>query len=122
MFYKELLERQRSMYRAGVQQAQEVIRKYLPDELETTLTANNCWRLPYRFTKPSETVIVSELPPSYDKLDIFSWFQHLKVENEVAMENLLVENTEEEFVGQPSQLDEVDDVQEMTVTKRMNWS
>ena len=32
-------------------------------------------------------------------------------------ENLLIENEEDEFVGQPSQLDEVDDEQQMTVDK-----
>ena len=33
------------------------------------------------------------------------------------MENILVVGAEEEFVGQPSQLDEVDDKQKMTVAK-----
>lgn len=108
--YKEFLERQRSMHRAGVQQAQDFIRKYLPDEFETTLTVNGCWRLPYRFTKPAETVIVSDQPPSYDKLEVFLDINTPNsVENEVVMANLLAESEEEEFVRQPSQLDEVDD-------------
>lgn len=42
--YKECLERQRSMHRAGVKQAQDFIRRYLPDEFETTLTVNGCWK------------------------------------------------------------------------------
>lgn len=108
--YKEFLERQRSMHRAGVQQAQDFIRKYLPDEFETTLTVNGCWKLPYRFTKPAETVIVSDQPPSYDKLEVFLDINTPNsVENEVVMANLLAESEEEEFVRQPSQLDEVDD-------------
>ena len=116
--YKEFLERQRSMHIAGVKQAQDFIRKYLPDEFETTLTVNGCWKMPYRFTKPAETIIVSDQPPSYDKLDVFLDINTPNsVENEVVMENLLIENEEDEFVGQPSQLDEVHDEQQMTVDK-----
>lgn len=58
--YREFLERQRSMHRAGVKQAQDFIRRYLPDEFETTLTVNGCWKMPYRFNKPAETIIVSD--------------------------------------------------------------
>ena len=59
------------MHRAGVKQAQEFIRKYLPDEFENTLTVNGYWKMPYTFTKPAETIIVSDQPPSYDKLEVF---------------------------------------------------
>ena len=116
--YREFLERQRSMHRAGVKQAQEFIRKYLPDEFETTLTVNGYWKMPYTFTKPAETIIVSDQPPSYDKLEVFLDVNTTNsVENEVVIENLLIENEEDEFVGQPSQLDEVDDEQQMTSAK-----
>lgn len=116
--YKEFLERQRSMHRAGVKQAQDVIRKFLPDEFETTLTVNGCWTMPYRFTKPAEIVIVSDQPPSYDKLEVFLDINTPNsVENEVVMESLLIENEEDEFMRQPSQLDEVDDEQQMTADK-----
>lgn len=107
------------MHRAGVKQAQDVIRrKYLPDEFETTLTVNSCWTMPYRFTKPAEIVIVSDQPPSYDKLEVFLDVNTPNsVDNEVVMENLLIENEEDEFLRQPSQLDEVDDEQQMTADK-----
>ena len=59
------------MHRAGVKQAQDFIRKYLPDEFETTLTVNGCWKMPYRFTKPIGTIIVSDQPPSHNKLEVF---------------------------------------------------
>ena len=116
--YREFLERQRSMHRAGVKQAQDFIRKYLPDEFETTLTVNGYWEMPYTFTKPADTIIVSDQPPSYDKLEVFLDVNTTNsVENEVVTENLLIENEEDEFVGQPSQLDEVDDEQQMTPAK-----
>ena len=116
--YREFLERQRSMHRAGVKQAQDFIRKYLPDEFETTLTVNGYWEMPYTFTKPADIIIVSDQPPSYDKLEVFLDVNTTNsVENEVVTENLLIENEEDEFVGQPSQLDEVDDEQQMTPAK-----
>lgn len=116
--YREFLERQRSMHRAGVKQAQDFIRKYLPNEFETTLTVNGYWEMPYTFTKPADTIIVSDQPPSYDKLEVFLDVNTTNsVENEVVTENLLIENEEDEFVGQPSQLDEVDDEQQMTPAK-----
>ena len=78
------------MHRAGVKQARDVIRKYLPDEFETTLTVNGCWKVPYRFTKPAETVTVSDQPPSYDKLDVFLDINTPNnVDSEVVMENYL---------------------------------
>ena len=82
------------MHRAGVKQAQDFIRKYLPDEFETILTVNGCWKMPYRFTKPVETIKVSDQPRSYDKLDVFLDVNtpH-SVENEVVMENLVCETT-----------------------------
>ena len=116
--YREFLERQRSMHRAGVKQAQDFIRKYLPDEFETTLTVNGYWEMPYTFTKPADIIIVSDQPPSYDKLEVFLDENTTNsVENEVVTENLLIENEEDEFVGQPSQLDEVDEEQQITPAK-----
>ena len=53
------------MHRAGIKQAQDFIRKHLPDEFETTLTVNGCWKMPYRFTKPAGTIIVSDQPPAW---------------------------------------------------------
>ena len=74
--------------------------------------------MPYRFNKPAETIIVSDQPPSYDKLEVFlDVHTPNSVENEVVEENLLIENEEDEFVRQPSQLDEVDDDQQMTASK-----
>lgn len=106
------------MHRAGVKQAQDLIRRYLPDEFETTLTVNGCWKMPYRFNKLAETIIVSDKPPSYDKLDVFlDVHTPNSVENEVVEENLLIENEEDEFVRQPSQLDALDDDQQMTASK-----
>ena len=67
--YKEFLVGQRSMHRAGVQQAQEFVQKHLPQESENTLSVNDCWDLPYTFTKPAGMVIVSDQPPSYNKLE-----------------------------------------------------
>ena len=116
--YREFLEKQRSMHTAGVKQAQDFIRKYLPDEFETTLTVNGYWKMPHTFTKPAETIIVSDQTPSYDKLEVFLDVNTTNsVENEVVIENLLIENEEDEFVGQPSQLEEVDDDQQMTPAK-----
>ena len=102
------------MHRAGVQQAQEFVQKYLPQELENTLSVNDCWHLPYMFTKPAGMVIVSDRPPSYNKLEFVQDVNSLNsVGNEVAMENLLEESEESDFVKNSTKFDEIYDDQEM---------
>ena len=102
------------MHRAGVHQAQEFVQKYLPQEFESTLSVNDFWDLPYTFTKPAGTVIVSDQPPSYNKLKFVEDVNFLNsVANEVAMENLLEESEESDFVKHFTQLDEIYDDQEM---------
>ena len=62
--------------------------------------------------------MLSDQPPSYDKLEVFLDINSPNsVVNEVVVENLLIENEEDEFVRQPSQLDEVDDEQQVTADK-----
>ena len=112
--YKEFLVRQRLMHRAGVQQAQEFVQKYLPQEFENTLSVNHCWDLPYTFTKPAGMVVVTDQPPSYNKLEFVQDLNSLNsVGNEVAMENLLEESEESDFVKHSTKFDESYDVQEM---------
>ena len=112
--YKEFLVGQRSMHRAGVQQAQEFVQKYLPQEFENTLSVNDCWDLPYTFTKPAGMIIVSDQPPSYNKLEFVQDVNSLNsVGNEVAMENLLEESEESDFVKNSTKFDEIYDDQEV---------
>ena len=111
--YKEFLLRQRSMHKAGVQQAQKFVQTYLPQEFESTLSVNYCWDLPYTFTKPSGTVIVSDQPPSYNKLEFVQDVNSLNsVANEIAVENQLQESEESDFLKHSTQFEEIYDEQE----------
>ena len=102
------------MYRAGVQQAQESVQKYLPQEFKSTLSVHDYWDMPYTFTKLAGTVILSDQPPSYNKLEFVQDVNPLNsIAKEVAMENLLAKSEESDFGKHSTQFDEIHDDQEM---------
>ena len=68
--YKEFHKRQQNMHKEGVEAAQLLVKEYLPPEFKKCLMENNSWDLPYTFPKPKGTVIVSNKPPTYNKLHV----------------------------------------------------
>ena len=58
------------MHKEGVEAAQLLVKEYLPPEFKKCLMENNSWDLPYTFPKPKGTVIVSNKPPTYNKLHV----------------------------------------------------
>ena len=88
--------------------------KISAQEFESTLSVNDFWDLPYTFTKPAGTVIVSDQPPSYNKLKFVQDVNFLNsVADEEAMENLLEESQESDLVKHSTQLDEIYNDQEI---------
>ena len=68
--YQEFLTRQQQMHKKGVKQAQELVRKFLPEEFSNLLKSNQGWDCPYFFQKPAGIKLVKTGPPpsEYNKL------------------------------------------------------
>jgi len=95
--YEEFLKRQQHMHKEGIKAAQELVQEYLPSEFQRCLMENSSWEFPYTFPKPKGIIVVSNQPPTYDKLDVSVDANLLeKVQTEVEMEDLV--EREEEFI------------------------